>query len=65
MQPELKGSRAPSTRDSLISSTGALVSFSGLKTGRTPGDKRVVLDEVTEKVSLKQINISRIFGGVM
>ncbi len=32
----------------MISSTGALVAYSGLRTGRSPKDKRVVLDETTK-----------------
>lgn len=39
----------PETRPDTISSTGALVAYSGERTGRSPTDKRVVLDEVTEK----------------
>lgn len=36
------------TRANTLSSTGALVAYSGDKTGRTPKDKRIVRDEETE-----------------
>ena len=48
----------PGTEASRISSTGAFCAYSGEKTGRTPKDKRIVQDEITEKVrllSLKKI----------
>ena len=32
-----------------LASNGALCAYSGLKTGRSPLDKRVVLDEVSQK----------------
>lgn len=35
-------------KGSFITSTGALATLSGAKTGRCPRDKRVVKDEVTE-----------------
>jgi len=35
-------------RDSAISSTGALVSYSGKRTGRVPKEKRVVCDSETK-----------------
>jgi len=38
------------TLDTCISSTGALCSYSGLRTGRSPKDKRTVLDESTKDV---------------
>lgn len=38
----------PRVRDTVISSTGALVNYSGARTGRTPKDKRVVYDELTQ-----------------
>ena len=34
--------------DSAISSTGALISFSGAKTGRSPKDKRIVKNPASE-----------------
>jgi phosphoenolpyruvate carboxykinase (ATP) len=37
----------PNTAPTVISSTGALVAYSGLKTGRTPKEKRIVEDVVT------------------
>ena len=33
----------------MISSSGAIVAYSGVRTGRSPKDKRVVLDDYTEK----------------
>jgi phosphoenolpyruvate carboxykinase (ATP) len=39
----------PDTRKNLISSTGAFVAFSGLKTGRMPAAKSVVNDPIREK----------------
>jgi phosphoenolpyruvate carboxykinase (ATP) len=36
------------TRDSVISSTGALCAYSGLRYGRSPIDKRVVNDSTTK-----------------
>lgn len=35
-------------KGSFITSTGALATLSGAKTGRSPRDKRVVKDETTE-----------------
>lgn len=37
-----------STLDTLVSSTGALCAYSGLRHGRSPKDKRVVLDDLTK-----------------
>lgn len=39
----------PETRLTLISNTGAMCAYSGSRTGRSPLDKRVVLDKNTEK----------------
>jgi len=39
----------PDTRMTLISNTGAMCAYSGIRTGRSPKDKRVVLDKNTEK----------------
>jgi len=39
----------PNTKLTTISSTGALCAYSGIKTGRSPKDKRVVQDENTNK----------------
>lgn len=48
MKPEHMASVDPSIRESAISSTGALVAYSGERMGRSPKDKRVVLDETTK-----------------
>jgi phosphoenolpyruvate carboxykinase (ATP) len=46
------------TRNTTISSTGALVAFSGTRYGRSPKDKRVVKDAITEKdVAWGKVNI--------
>lgn len=39
----------PDTRNTTISSTGAMVAYSGLRYGRSPKDKRVILDANSEK----------------
>jgi phosphoenolpyruvate carboxykinase (ATP) len=39
----------PKTLPTSISSTGAMVAYSGKRTGRSPKDKRVVVDSTTEK----------------
>ena len=39
----------PNVLPNQITSTGAMAAYSGLKTGRSPKDKRIVLDEHTEK----------------
>lgn len=39
----------PSTKQTTVSSSGALVAYSGVKTGRSPTDKRIVSDSTTEK----------------
>ena len=38
----------PDTRPNAISSTGAYCSYSGVRTGRSPADKRIILDENTK-----------------
>ncbi len=48
MHPSMRGSWDTRVADSCISSTGALVNFSGLGTGRSPKNKRVVLDDNTK-----------------
>lgn len=48
MLPHLKKTFDTRVRETVISSTGALVNYSGEKTGRTPKDKRVVYDELTQ-----------------
>jgi len=46
------------TKPSTVSSTGAMVAFSGDRTGRSPKDKRIVVDEVTGgDVNWGEINI--------
>lgn len=51
MQPHHRHSIDPNTLDTTITDTGALCAYSGLRTGRSPTDKRTVLDEVTKDVS--------------
>jgi len=51
LQPEHRASIHPSVFNTTITDTGALAVSSGSKTGRTPKEKRVVLDEVTKDVS--------------
>ena len=48
MLPELRESHDKRVRDTTISSTGALVNYSGALMGRSPKDKRVVYDESTQ-----------------
>lgn len=48
MLPELRSNHDERVRQSVLSSTGALVAYSGKGTGRSPKDKRVVLDETTK-----------------
>lgn len=48
MQPLHRHSVDPNTFDSSLTDTGALCASSGLRTGRSPNDKRVVLDDVTK-----------------
>jgi ATP-dependent phosphoenolpyruvate carboxykinase len=50
LQPEHLTSCDPNIYPTTISDTGALSVSSGLRTGRSPKDKRVVLDEVTKDV---------------
>jgi phosphoenolpyruvate carboxykinase (ATP) len=42
----------PTVFDTTITDTGALATYSGLKTGRSPKEKRVVLDKKTQDVRL-------------
>ncbi len=65
MLPEHRTSVHPSVYPSTISDTGALSVSSGLKTGRTPKEKRVVLDEKTNNVitSISLYIINRPSGG--
>jgi phosphoenolpyruvate carboxykinase (ATP) len=48
MDPSLKYNVNPTIRPTAISSTGALVNYSGKRTGRVPKEKRVVLDKTTK-----------------
>ena len=54
--PEHLTSVDPSIYPTTVTDTGALSVSSGSKTGRTPKEKRVVLDETTKDVSLNLIN---------
>lgn len=51
MKPEHVGSPDPNIYDTTITDTGALSASSGLRTGRSPKDKRIVEDEITKDVS--------------
>ncbi len=48
MLPQLRESHDKRVKDTVISSTGALVNYSGHLMGRSPKDKRVVYDELTQ-----------------
>ena len=50
--PEHLTSVDPAIYPTTVTDTGALSVSSGTKTGRTPKEKRVVLDETTKDVSL-------------
>jgi ATP-dependent phosphoenolpyruvate carboxykinase len=52
MQPEHLTSVDPHIYPTTIAYNGALSVSSGSKTGRTPKEKRVVLDELTKDVSV-------------
>jgi ATP-dependent phosphoenolpyruvate carboxykinase len=52
MLPEHLGSPDPNIFNTTITETGALSASSGLRTGRSPKDKRVVEDEITKDVSI-------------
>jgi ATP-dependent phosphoenolpyruvate carboxykinase len=54
MQPETVNETNPLVYKNTITKTGALSVASGARTGRTPGDKRVVLDDLTRDVSLME-----------
>lgn len=56
MKPEHVGSPDPNIYDTTITDTGALSASSGLRTGRSPKDKRIVEDEVTKNVSTRRVN---------
>lgn len=58
LHPQFKKSFDPTVRDTALNSTGALVNYSGLRTGRSPKDKRTVKDaETADKVWWGSINI--------
>lgn len=48
MAPECKGSTDPNVYETTITDTGALSASSGLRYGRSPIDKRVVLDDTSK-----------------
>ena len=51
MRPEHIGSCDPTVSPTTIADNGALSTSSGLRTGRSPKDKRIVEDETTKNVS--------------
>ena len=55
MQPRHRIAVDPDTTDGSITDTGALCAYSGLRTGRSPMDKRTVLDDNTKDVTLFKI----------
>mmetsp|Transcript_41129 Transcript_41129/g.39645 ORF Transcript_41129/g.39645 Transcript_41129/m.39645 type:complete len:113 (-) Transcript_41129:1250-1588(-) len=57
MQPEHIGSVDPKIYNTTITDTGALSASSGFRTGRSPTDKRVVLDEHSQDVWWGKVNI--------
>lgn len=70
LQPEHLTSINPHVTATTIADSGALSVSSGLKTGRTPKDKRVVLDDTTKDVCIngliaELIFIYRVFGGAV
>lgn len=46
--PKLKSNVDPQILETHLSSTGALVNYSGPRTGRSPKDKRTVIDDITK-----------------
>ena len=56
MLPEHMWSPDKSVGPNSITETGALRVSSGTKTGRVPKQKRIVLDEMTENVSIPGLN---------
>jgi ATP-dependent phosphoenolpyruvate carboxykinase len=66
MLPEHIASVEPHIYNTTISDVGALSVSSGLRTGRSPKDKRVVLDETTKDVIINfalKLLLNRPFGG--
>lgn len=59
LDPKFKhNSFDPRIKDTTISSTGALVNYSGQRTGRSPKDKRTVSDKITKnKIWWGDVNI--------
>lgn len=58
MLPEHMESPDPSVGPSSVTETGALCCSSGTRTGRVPGDKRIVLDDETrDRVHWGAVNI--------
>jgi phosphoenolpyruvate carboxykinase (ATP) len=53
MLPEHLYSTDPNIYKTTITETGALSASSGLRTGRSPKDKRIVEDEITKDVRYK------------
>lgn len=48
----------PDTAVTNISDTGALIAYSGLRTGRSPTDKRIIKDQhTTDKIWWGSVNI--------
>ena len=56
MMPEHQESPDPTVGPSYITETGAMSCSSGLRTGRVPKDKRIVLDDETKDVSSTKFN---------
>lgn len=52
MQPEHIASPDPNILPTSITDTGAMAAYSGLRTGRSPKDKRIVMDETTKDVRI-------------
>ena len=52
LQPEHIGSVDPNIYNTSITETGALCAYSGLRTGRSPKDKRVVDDKNSKDVEV-------------
>jgi ATP-dependent phosphoenolpyruvate carboxykinase len=58
MMPEHLGSPDPNIYNTTITETGAMSASSGLRTGRSPKDKRIVEDETTKDVRNHQLILS-------
>ena len=55
MLPEHMSSPDPTVGSNSITETGALCISSGSKTGRVPKQKRIVEDDITRDVSIKEL----------